>query len=89
MKGTTSSGFNYEIDPEIVKDYEYLELAAKSQKNGLLFPDLVEYSLGEKQKDTLVAHLKGLHGKALTQDMAEEYAQIIGSLAEKDPEVKN
>ena len=88
IKGKTSSGFSFEVDPDVVKDYEYLELAAGSSENGLLFSKLVVYTLGKDQKDALVKHLKDKKGRAWTEDVAAEYAEIVSSIAEGDPEAK-
>lgn len=89
ITGKTASGFSYSVDPEIVKDYEYLELAAGVRNDGLLFPSLVEFTLGKEQKNALVAHLKGIHGRARTEDLTAEYAEIVKAMAAEDSDVKN
>ena len=89
VKGKTSSGFSFQVDPEIVKDYEYLELAAASSSNGVLFPELVKFTLGEDQKKRLVDHLKKIKGRAYTEDVSAELKEILEALKESDSEVKN
>lgn len=89
IKGKTSTGFAFQVDPEIIKDYEYLELAATATSNGVMFPLLVEYTLGKEQKNRLIEHLKTKKGRALTEDVSTEFTEILEALKEKDEDVKN
>lgn len=54
VKGTTSTGFKFSIDPDAVKDMEFIELAADAEENGLLLPKMIECVLGKEQKKSSI-----------------------------------
>lgn len=88
IKGKTSTGFAFEVDPDVIRDYEYLELASKAADNGSIFPKLVEYTLGTQQKDGLIGHLKELKGRALIEDVSKEITEVMDAIRNGDPEAK-
>lgn len=88
VKGTTASGFKFEVDPEIVKDYEYLELASATSENGAFFPKLINMTLGVEQVKALKEHLRKIKGRVYTEDMSSEYTEIIEVLKNADSDVK-
>ena len=58
LKGTTKSGFPYEVSDEAMNDFELLEILAEVDKNPLLLPRLVNMLLGEEQKKAFLDHLR-------------------------------
>ena len=64
FKGTTSSGFDFEIDPENMDNMELLEELAKfSESNPLPLPKICEYLLGADQKAAFYEHLRKVDGR--------------------------
>ena len=41
VKGTTSTGFKFSVDPDAIKDMEFIELAAEAEDNGLVLPKML------------------------------------------------
>ena len=62
IKGTTQTGFKFSIDPDAVKDMEFIELAADAEENGLLLPKMIEHILGKEQKKKIYDHVRNSKG---------------------------
>ena len=62
MKGKLKNGFKYEVRDSIVDDMEFVELTRKMQKDPLCVVDLLDYLLGEDQKNALYESLRGEDG---------------------------
>lgn len=77
MKGTTKSGFEFEIQPEKLNDYELLELIAEVDGNPLLLPKLVNRLLGEDQKKKLLDHVRTEDGRAPIEKVSAEVTDIF------------
>lgn len=88
IKGKTSTGFEFEVDPEVLEDMEYIELAADTQDNPALYPRFVEFTLGEEQKKALYDHVRSASGRVLVSKVSAEFTEIINILSEKT-ETKN
>lgn len=88
VKGTTSTGFEFSIDPIVIRDMEFIELAAAAEENGLLLPRMLEFILGKKQKQALYDHVRDKNGRALFDDVKPEVEDIFGAL-NTDGETKN
>lgn len=88
VSGTTSSGFAVKVDPEVIQDMEFIELAAEAQNNGLLLPKLIEMVLGEKQKKALYDHVRNKKGRVLVSAVSDEFEEIL-SIIREDKDTKN
>jgi len=88
IHGETSTGFKYTIDPEVIHDMEFIELAAEVDGNGLLFPKFLESMLGAKQKQALYDHVRNKKGRVLIESVKAEVEEISETLAE-DSDTKN
>ena len=88
VKGTTTTGFKFSIDPDAVKDMEFIELAAEAEENGLLLPKMIEHVLGKDQKKKLYDHVRNNKGRVMVEDVSEEIKQIFSSI-NSDTETKN
>ena len=88
VSGTTSSGFAVKVDPEVIQDMEFIELAAEAQNNGLLLPKLIEMVLGEKQKAALYDHVRNKKGRVLVSAVSDEFEEILQIIRE-DKDTKN
>lgn len=77
LKGTTESGFNYEIADETLNDYELFELIAEVDSKPLLLPKLVVKLLGEEQKNNLINHVRTEDGRAPIDKISQEVMEIF------------
>lgn len=83
LKGKTESGFPFEIEEQVLDDYELLEILAEIDGgNGGLVPAMVTRLLGKEQKDALKEHLRNKDGKVSTQAMMTEVMEIFKSKQE-------
>ena len=80
MTGTTSSGFSYEVEDEILDDYELLELLneADNGKAGAML-DVVERVLGKEQTEALKGHIRNESGRVSAKRMITEVMEILKS----------
>lgn len=76
IKGTTKSGFNFELDDDLFDDFELVELYAKVDKNMIYLGDLAEKLLGAEQKRALIDHLREKNGKVRTSDVIAALTEI-------------
>lgn len=88
VKGTTSTGFKYSVDPDAIKDMEFIELAAEAEDNGLVLPKMLVKLLGDKQKKSLYEHVRNKKGRVMADDISNEVTEIFDALKE-DKEAKN
>lgn len=88
VKGTTQTGFKFSIDPDAIKDMEFIELAAEAEENGLVLPKMLERVLGEKQKKKLYDHVRNSKGRVMIDDINNEVEDIFNAL-NQDNETKN
>lgn len=89
VKGVTESGFKFSIESEKIKDMAFVELAAAVRKDGTMLPDLLNYALGEEQKEKLYKHVRENNSGRVPIDVVDaEVKEILASI-NKDPETKN
>lgn len=84
ISGRTKSGFEFEIDPDLLDDMEFIDLLAEANDNGLLLPKVLEFILGKEQKKALYEHLRGENGKVSRSRVDEEAGEIITFLNDSD-----
>lgn len=77
IKGTTESGFDFEVKEELADDFEFLELLGDFSENPLMASKLADKMLGREQKEALKEHLRGNDGRIKTSDMFRELTEII------------
>lgn len=78
IKGTTSTGFEYEISDDNIDDYELLEaLCEVDNGNNSLIPKVARLTLGSDQLDALKNHLRNEDGRVKTSDMFREIKEIM------------
>lgn len=87
MKGTTTTGFHYDVDDEIRDDMELLEgLIAIDNGDLQALPKVLVSILGQKQKDALYDHCRSEKGRVSSQKVMAELKEIFESA---DKELKN
>jgi hypothetical protein len=80
--GTTKSGFHFQVDPEIMDDWEFVEDLVASSKNGF-FGEVgaAKRLLGDEQYKRLKEHVRDKKtGKVSGKRMDEETFEILESL---------
>lgn len=77
LKGTTKSGFKFELDEEDLNDYELFELIAGVGENQFLLPKLVTKLLGEEQKKRLIDHVRTPDGRVPMTVIDKEITDIF------------
>lgn len=85
LKGTTKSGFNFELNEDDLDDYELFELIAGVSENQFLLPKLVVKLLGEEQKKRLLDHVRAPDGRVPLTVIDKEITDIFGM----SKEIKN
>lgn len=82
IKGTTKSGFKYEIPKERLNNYELLEAISELDEDTLMLPKVVDLLLGKDQKKKLTEHLRTKGGIVPMDKMTEEIIEIFQSKSE-------
>ncbi len=78
LKGTTSSGYHYEIPVARLKSYDFVEIMAENEENPLVFPKLVSFLLGDDKNDFL-DHLRQKDGYLSAETVTKEITEIFES----------
>ena len=86
LKGITESGFEFEIDEEILDDWELLELLQEIDDGNIgKLSKAIVFMLGEEQYTKLKNFIKARDGKIKASVMVVEFFSIMNA----NKEVKN
>ena len=88
ITGTTSTGFEFSVDPDVIRDMEFIELAAQAEENGLVLPKMIECVLGKTQKKALYNHVRNKNGRVLLDDVNDEIKEVFDAI-NTNSETKN
>lgn len=78
IKGKTESGFEFELDDDVLDDYEILDALVKIDRGEtLLIVDIVDKILGVEQKEKLKKHIRAKSGRVSIKKMVSETMQIF------------
>lgn len=77
IKGTTSTGFKYELSKERLENYELIEVLAEVDSNPLLLPKMVNLLLNKDQASALKNHVRDENGFVSTEKMFGEIMDIF------------
>ena len=78
VKGKTKSGFEFEVDEEILDDYEFLEILCKIDEGEVsLTIKMVDTLLGEEQKERLKKHIRYESGRVSAKKLLAEVMEIF------------
>ena len=78
FKGTTKTGFPFDISMERMENYEVVETIAEIDENPLVLPRLLKLLLGD-QVVALKDHVRGEDGIVQTQKLMDEVRDIFES----------
>lgn len=81
MKGTTKSGFAYDIPEEVLDDMELLEEISRIDEDVRALPSVVSAVMGDR-KQALYDHIRKIHGRVSISAVSDEIAQILSSAGE-------
>lgn len=76
-KGVTKSGFEYQINAELLNDMELLDAIAEMEDNPLNLSKVVRKVLGESQRKALYDHVRDESGKVTVDAVSEEFVEIL------------
>lgn len=87
IKGKTESGFEFELEDDIMDDYDLVLLFGKYNKSPSMdvVADIAIKMLGEEQHQRLMDHLRDDRGKLKTSAMVRALEEIEEAI----PAVKN
>lgn len=77
IKGTTKTGFDYEVSDERANNYELLELFDELEDNPAIMPRVVKLLLGNDQASKLKDHVRNEEGLVPAEQMGEEIKDIL------------
>ena len=78
MKGTTTTGFEFEINEEELDDMRILDMIVEMADGDLAkLSPLVKKVLGEEQRERLYAHLEEKEGRASLARVSDEINEIF------------
>lgn len=87
MKGTTTTGFNFELDDDVRDDMEIMEgLIAIDGGDIHALPKVLTMILGKEQKDALYDHCRKGSGRVSAAQVMGELKEIFESAGK---ELKN
>lgn len=78
FKGTTKTGFPFDISMERMENYEVVETIVEIDENPLVLPRLLKLLLGD-QVAALKDHVRGEDGIVPTQKLMDEVRDIFES----------
>lgn len=83
LRGKTESGFEYELDDDVLDDYELLEMFCKIDEGETnLTTKMVNMLLGEEQKERLKNHVRAKSGRVSARRLLVEVTEILNSTKE-------
>ena len=85
LKGKTKTGFEYEFDEKILKNYELVELLAEVDDNPLVLPKIFKMLLGDRV-DELKNHVRDEDGVVDIEKMLVEFQDIFSSIKKNSPQ---
>lgn len=78
IKGTTKSGFSFEIDEDTFNDAELLEeLVSLDKGDAMKYPEVVRMILGNDQKKALYDHIRNDKGRVPLDKLSSEIVEIF------------
>lgn len=83
LQGKTESGFEFELDEDVLDDYELLELLQEVD-NGEYgkITQVVDLLLGSKQKGRLKEHVRNENGRVTTSGLMKEVEWIFKNVGQ-------
>lgn len=77
IKGKTQTGFEYEISPENLNNYELIENIAEMDTNPVMLTKVIKQMLGNDETNRLKEHIRNENGIVEMKKMADEIVDIF------------
>lgn len=83
VKGKTATGFEFELEDDILDDYELLETLCKIDEGDTqLTINMVNRLLGNEQKERLKDHVRAENGRVSAKKLLKEVMEIFNATKE-------
>lgn len=79
LKGTTKSGFFFEIEDKRLNNYELLEAISEIDETPLALPKVIKLLLGESKSKALKNHVRDDEGFVSAQELTSEIMEIFAA----------
>lgn len=79
IKGETATGFKYEIQKDVLDDYELVEAVGEIEVSASAIPRVLTLLLGEEQKNKLKDHVRNESGRVPMSAMNKEIMDIMSN----------
>lgn len=78
IKGITKSGFEFEVEKEIIEDIRFIDTLVELENTNLrAAPKLLDLMFSPADKQRLYDHVTKIHGRPLTTACLAEAMEII------------
>ena len=79
LKGTTTSGFKFEIEDKRLNNYELLEAISEVEESPLALPRVIKLLLGDNKAKALKNHVRDDEGFVSSEKLSAEIMEIFES----------
>lgn len=79
LKGTTKSGFNFDIEDKRLNNYELLEAISEVEESPLALPHVIKLLLGDNKAKALKNHVRDDEGFVSSEKLSAEIMEIFES----------
>ena len=79
LKGTTKSGFNFDIEDKRLNNYELLEAISEVEESPLALPRVIKLLLGDNKAKALKNHVRDDEGFVSAEKLSAEIMEIFES----------
>lgn len=79
LKGTTKSGFKFEIEDKRLNNYELLEAISEVEESPLALPRVIKLLLGDNKAKALKNHTRDDEGFVSSEKLSAEIMEIFES----------
>lgn len=80
LKGTTKSGFKFELDQERLNNYELLESISEIDEDPFAITKVLDLLLGKEEKNRLKEHIRNDEGIISVDEMTDEITEMFQSV---------
>lgn len=79
IEGTTTTGFSFRFEKDVMNDMELVERLAEVDENPLKLPRVISMVLGEDQKKALYDHCRAENGRVPVEKVSAAFVEILSS----------
>ena len=79
LKGTTKSGFKFEVEDKRLNNYELLEAISDVEESPLALPRVIKLLLGDNKAKALKNHVRDDEGFVSAEKLSAEIMEIFES----------